>query len=100
MSKQVARPQILVIADDFTGGNDAGVSLALTGMTVNVAFTLPSTEETDVLVVNSDSRALDAPQASSRVRALALACHADSRALWLKKMDSTLRGNPGSKLRR
>lgn len=98
MSKQVARPQILVIADDFTGGNDAGVSLALTGMTVNVAFTLPSTEETDVLVVNSDSRALDAPQASSRVRALALACHTDSRALWLKKMDSTLRGNPGAEV--
>ncbi|APR33416.1 hypothetical protein BTW28_21810 [Citrobacter freundii] len=98
MSKQVARPQILVIADDFTGGNDAGVSLALTGMTVNVAFTLPSTEETDVLVVNSDSRAFDAPQASSRVRALALACHADSRALWLKKMDSTLRGNPGAEV--
>ncbi|MFJ0492539.1 D-threonate kinase [Citrobacter werkmanii] len=98
MSKHVANPQILVIADDFTGGNDAGVSLALTGMTVNVAFTLPCAEETDVLIVNSDSRALDAPQAAARVNALALACHADSRALWLKKMDSTLRGNPGAEV--
>ncbi|MGI3450958.1 D-threonate kinase [Citrobacter arsenatis] len=98
MSKHVARPQILVIADDFTGGNDAGVSLALTGMTVNVAFALPCTEETDVLVVNSDSRALDAPQAAARVNALALACHADPRALWVKKMDSTLRGNPGAEV--
>ena len=49
MSRHVVRPQILVIADDFTGGNDAGVSLALTGMTVNVAFTLPCADDADVL---------------------------------------------------
>lgn len=98
MSRHVVRPQILVIADDFTGGNDAGVSLAMTGMTVNVAFTVPYSVDTDALVINSDSRALDAQQAAARVSDLALACQAEPQTQWLKKIDSTLRGNPGAEL--
>ncbi|AGT24358.1 hypothetical protein N559_2682 [Klebsiella pneumoniae JM45] len=37
--------RVLVLADDFTGANDAGVSLAEAGMSVEVAFTAgqPST---------------------------------------------------------
>lgn len=31
--------KVLVLADDFTGANDAGVSLAETGMRAEVAFT-------------------------------------------------------------
>ncbi len=31
--------RVLVLADDFTGANDAGVSLAEAGMSVEVAFT-------------------------------------------------------------
>lgn len=30
---------VVVVADDFTGANDAGVSLALSGKKVSVAFT-------------------------------------------------------------
>lgn len=98
MSRHVVRPQILVIADDFTGGNDAGVSLALAGMTVNVAFTLPCADDADVLVINTDSRALEAEQAAARVSELALASQSGPQTQWLKKMDSTLRGNPGAEL--
>ncbi|MEB1032812.1 D-threonate kinase [Citrobacter youngae] len=98
MSRHVVRPQILVIADDFTGGNDAGVSLALTGMTVNVAFTLPCADDADVLVINTDSRALEAEQAAARVSELALTSQAGPQTQWLKKIDSTLRGNPGAEL--
>lgn len=32
---------VVVVADDFTGANDAGVSLALSGKKVSVAFHTP-----------------------------------------------------------
>ncbi|WP_162741527.1 four-carbon acid sugar kinase family protein, partial [Escherichia coli] len=38
MEKGITKPSILVVADDFTGANDAGVSLAQVGHTVDVAF--------------------------------------------------------------
>lgn len=34
MEKGITKPSILVVADDFTGANDAGVSLAQVGHTV------------------------------------------------------------------
>lgn len=71
------------------------MSLALTGMTVNVAFTLPCADDADVLVINTDSRALEAEQAAARVSELALTSQAGPQTQWLKKIDSTLRGNPG-----
>ncbi|ECG8588802.1 four-carbon acid sugar kinase family protein [Salmonella enterica subsp. salamae] len=98
MNRSTTQPQILVIADDFTGSNDAGVSLALAGMKVDVAFELPWRGETDVLIVNSDSRALNPDDAATRVEALVIACQARTQSLLFKKMDSTLRGNPGSEL--
>lgn len=43
--------RVLVLADDFTGANDAGVSLAEAGMSVEVAFTAgqPSTDRKSVV---------------------------------------------------
>ena len=41
MEKGITKPSILVVADDFTGANDAGVSLAQVGHTVDVAFEMP-----------------------------------------------------------
>jgi uncharacterized protein YgbK (DUF1537 family) len=88
--------EVVVIADDFTGANDAGVSLALSGKKVSVAFQTPFTGDTDTLVINSDSRALGASEAAEK-----LTRYADEidRAKWLvKKIDSTLRGNPGAEV--
>jgi len=88
--------EVVVIADDFTGANDAGVSLALSGKKVSVAFQTPFTGDTDALVINSDSRALGASEAAEK-----LTRYADEidRAKWLvKKIDSTLRGNPGAEV--
>lgn len=82
---------VVVIADDFTGANDAGVSLALCGKTVSVAFDTPFTASTDVLVINTDSRALKASDAAEKITRLAPEI---AGAQWLvKKIDSTLRGN-------
>lgn len=86
--------EVVVVADDFTGANDAGVSLALSGKKVSVAFHTPFTQAADALIVNTDSRALRASQAAEKVAALG-ADLADARWL-IKKMDSTLRGNAGA----
>ncbi|MBZ0057221.1 MULTISPECIES: D-threonate kinase [unclassified Leclercia] len=87
---------IVVIADDFTGANDAGVSLALSGKKVSVAFKTPFTDDTDALVINSDSRAMKASEAAEKLAQYAADVHA---AHWLiKKIDSTLRGNPGAEI--
>ncbi|STQ11884.1 type III effector Hrp-dependent outer protein [Enterobacter cloacae] len=80
---------VVVVADDFTGANDAGVSLALRGKKVSVAFHTPFTQPVDALVINTDSRALRAAEAAEKVAVLG-ADLAD--AHWLiKKIDSTLR---------
>lgn len=88
--------EVVVIADDFTGANDAGVSLAVRGKKVSVAFQTPFTSDTDALVINSDSRAMAASEAAEK-----LARYAEDVAAagWLvKKIDSTLRGNPGAEV--
>jgi len=88
--------EVVVIADDFTGANDAGVSLALSGKKVSVAFQTPFTGDTDALVINSDSRALRASEAAEKLTRYAAEIDA---ATWLvKKIDSTLRGNPGAEV--
>ena len=51
---------VLVLADDFTGANDAGVSLAEAGMAVEVAFTAGQASSVRALILNSDSRAMTA----------------------------------------
>ncbi len=88
--------EVVVIADDFTGANDAGVSLALSGKKVSVAFQTPFTGDTDALVINSDSRSLRASEAAEKLARFAAEIDA---AKWLvKKIDSTLRGNPGAEV--
>jgi len=91
-------PQILVIADDITGGNDAGVSFVRAGLQVDVAFELPWRGNADVLIVNCDSRAQNAQEAAARVSDTVHACLSDMQPLLLKKIDSTLRGNAGAEL--
>lgn len=48
--------RVLVLADDFTGANDAGVSLAEAGMSVEVAFTAGQPSTARALILNSDKR--------------------------------------------
>ncbi|WP_380181963.1 four-carbon acid sugar kinase family protein [Kalamiella sp. sgz302252] len=91
---------VLVIADDFTGANDAGVGLASVGARVHVLFdaAMPA-EQSDVRVVNTDSRAVSAELAASRTAAAVSAQQEMTRDGWLfKKIDSTLRGNPGAEI--
>ena len=62
---------IAVIADDLTGASDAGVQFARRGLDTHVLFDVcePAvTADVDVLVIDTDSRALSPEAAYARVR--------------------------------
>ncbi|HHU7256202.1 TPA: four-carbon acid sugar kinase family protein, partial [Escherichia coli] len=99
MEKGITKPSILVVADDFTGANDAGVSLAQVGHTVDVAFEMPYRGDASVWVINSDSRAMDPKLAAMKITSLMSHLPlANNPPLVIKKIDSTLRGNIGAEI--
>ncbi|WP_436908422.1 four-carbon acid sugar kinase family protein [Halosimplex marinum] len=94
-------PNALVVADDLTGATDTGHGFAARGRGVRVrrsvdgdtaadSETDPGGTETDVLVVDTDSRDAD-PEAAATAVARAVETH--PAPLVYKKVDSTLRGN-------
>jgi len=100
MGSSLWKNPVLVIADDFTGANDAGSGLAQAGARVHVLFgnavPLPD-DAADVLVISTDSRAVSASQATERVAQVVQHFAAQLQQGWLfKKIDSTLRGNVGA----
>ncbi|CAH6323661.1 D-threonate kinase [Pantoea agglomerans] len=100
MGSSLWKTPVLVIADDFTGANDAGSGLAQAGARVHVLFgteaPLPE-DAADVLVISTDSRAVSASQAAERVAQVVQHFAAQLQQGWLfKKIDSTLRGNVGA----
>ncbi len=97
--KGITKPSILIVADDFTGANDAGVSLAQVGHTVDVAFEMPYRGDASVWVINSDSRAMDPKLAAMKITSLMSHLPlANNPPLVIKKIDSTLRGNIGAEI--
>lgn len=100
MNKRQWRTAVMVVADDFTGANDAGSGLAAAGARVNVIIDASQQldlQAADVWVFSTDSRAVSAEEAASRTRQIL-----EGRGVqdgWLvKKIDSTLRGNPGAEI--
>ncbi|WFN57656.1 four-carbon acid sugar kinase family protein [Dickeya lacustris] len=93
---------VLVVADDFTGANDAGVGLARKGAHVSVLFDvlhMHNAPAGDAWVVNTDSRALSARLAAERTTQAVSAWRQREAGGWIiKKIDSTLRGNPGAEI--
>ncbi|MGJ0127751.1 D-threonate kinase [Pantoea sp. RHCKP32] len=99
MDASMWKTAVLVIADDFTGANDAGSGLAQAGARVQVLFGLGTSvpDAADVLVISTDSRAVSAGQAAERVTQVVQHHAAQFQTGWLfKKIDSTLRGNVGA----
>jgi uncharacterized protein YgbK (DUF1537 family) len=94
----------LVVADDMTGGGDTGAQFAKKGLrtllsTPGISARLPADCLTwDVLVVNSNSRAMDAAQARQAVAAILQRLDLKRFGLVYKKIDSTFRGNVGGEV--
>jgi D-threonate/D-erythronate kinase len=94
--------QLLVIADDLTGANDAGVQFAKRGIR-SIVVAEPHFREYPrgypIVVVNTESRHTTPVQAAALVRKVAEAGLQNGVTHIFKKTDSTLRGNIGAELR-
>jgi uncharacterized protein YgbK (DUF1537 family) len=96
----MSSPRLLVIADDLTGANDAGVQFAGAGIRSIVLTTgdVQSLPSSPVVVINTESRHLSPVEAARRVRKAALLGRQAGVKCYYKKTDSTLRGNIGAEL--
>jgi len=86
---------IYVITDDLTGANDTAVQFAKKGLRTCVFLDTESASEKglEVVVLNTESRALPAPLAVERVRNAFHSLSLSESDILFKKIDSTLRGN-------
>lgn len=94
--------KLIVIADDFTGACDTGAQLAKNGVRTEVLLTPQQKPSpcSDVLVVNTESRA---SAAAAAARTVAQVLHpwytpGQDPPLVFKKIDSTFRGNVGAEV--
>ncbi len=95
----------LLIADDLTGGADAGAQFAKRGLSTLLISLKTDTQigfskytQQDVLVVNTDSRGLSPERAYSLISNLLRDYQEVLFPIIYKKIDSTLRGNIGSEI--
>jgi len=88
----------LILADDLTGAADCGIAFARRGLVASVGWHgAAGGAEGDVLAVDADSRRLPPGEAGARHAALLRAHHRPCQGL-VKKIDSTLRGQPAAEL--
>jgi D-threonate/D-erythronate kinase len=91
-----------VIADDLTGANDTGVQFARRGARTLVPLDWHDlrslARRADVLVLNTNSRAVAPRVAAQRARVAAEALRRAGVEAVYKKIDSTFRGNIGQEL--
>ncbi|EJK86949.1 four-carbon acid sugar kinase family protein [Agrobacterium sp. SHOUNA12C] len=91
-------PKVAIIADDLTGALDTGTPFVEAGLSVTVAIDIDAISEalasgSEVVVVNTDSRALPEEKAVERVKLAASALLAAAPEILLKKIDSRLKGH-------
>lgn len=95
--------KLLMIADDFTGALDTGIQFAKNGVNTQVFTTCDLDSvvvkpETEVVVVDSETRPLKPYEAYEVVKKIALWGKNNSVEIIFKKTDSALRGNIGAEL--
>ncbi|MDB4895772.1 MAG: hypothetical protein JWN15_2034 [Firmicutes bacterium] len=94
--------RIAIIADDLTGASDSGVQFVRKGLRTAVLFDTrqlaADIARVDTVSLDTDSRALTADQARNRAEQAAHRLNSAGVTHYYKKMDSTLRGNPGAEV--
>jgi len=94
--------KIGVVADDLTGANDTAVQFAKQGLATIVLMDATSLADsalrTEVIVIDTETRACNPETASRRVRRAARTLRKAGVERVYKKVDSTLRGNVGVEL--
>lgn len=84
---------ILALADDMTGALEVGAHFAARGLRSVVSCLPLECDAAPVVVLNTETRHLQAADAAARVARLVAECGAGSDVFLYKKTDSTLRGN-------
>ncbi|WP_458097156.1 four-carbon acid sugar kinase family protein [Roseomonas sp. WA12] len=88
----------LILADDLTGAADCGIAFARRGLEASVGWHgVENAVRAEVVAIDADSRRLPPEEAGARHAALLHARHAAGMGL-IKKIDSTLRGQPAAEL--
>lgn len=87
-----------IVADDFTGACDTAVAFVRPGQTVAVALPGAALPQAAVVALDTASRHLVPADAQTAVRGALTRLTADGVRLAYKKVDSTLRGQPGIEL--
>jgi uncharacterized protein YgbK (DUF1537 family) len=105
LARKLEKQPCLLIADDLTGGADAGVQFAMRGMkTLLIPFRgedavpLAARSAQDVLVINTITRGLPPAEAFDILSGLLKDFDPRRFPILYKKIDSTLRGNIGSEI--
>jgi uncharacterized protein YgbK (DUF1537 family) len=95
--------QVVLIADDLTGAADSGVAFAVHGLRSAIVLGSAPALDVDVLILSTGSRDgdVDAAVLAHRLAVDGLVGeHGASIPRWVyKKVDSALRGHPGTELR-
>jgi len=93
-------PQYALIADDLTGALDAGAGFAAAGLRAVVPLSGLASDAAgaDVVLINTDSREGSASNAASAAREAAEQLRNAGIERVYKKIDSVLRGHPGTEL--
>ena len=95
-------PKLAVIADDLTGANDTGVQFSKFGLKTMVYFDSSEpafvSEDADVVVFDTNSRAEPENIAAGKVKNVCVAVGKSGVNALYKKIDSTLRGNVAAEI--
>ncbi|MCM5554808.1 four-carbon acid sugar kinase family protein [Pleomorphomonas sp. NRK KF1] len=94
--------KIAIIADDYTGAGDAGIHFARFGRKIELllhadAIDRRCLDNTDI-ALTSETRFLNPAEAGNVVLDMVRRCRAVGYERIFKKIDSTMRGNPGSEV--
>lgn len=95
--------KIGIIADNLIGANDTGVQFSKHGLATTVVLELSKLKKfkntAKIISVNTDTRLLTADQAYERVSEVTKLLKENGCSHFYKKIDSTLRGNPGAEIK-
>ncbi len=98
----ISEDTIAIIADDFTGAADSGIHFSRTGRRVDLLIQgLTCAEqpaECGVISLTTESRFMRPAAAAAKVASAVEHCMRAGITRFYKKIDSTLRGNPGGEI--
>ncbi|WP_319529207.1 four-carbon acid sugar kinase family protein [uncultured Cohaesibacter sp.] len=94
--------KLAIIADDFTGAGDAGIHFARSGSRAELLLHISALEgaplNEDAIAITTETRFLSPADAASVVARTIGLCQSSGYHAIYKKIDSTMRGNPGAEI--